>query len=423
MGPFPTPAGRPVASAPPVFLHIGAMKSGTTFLQRVLVDNKDHLAATGHLFPGATWKAQIRAAQDITQAIPDDPVLHDEATGAWDSLAREIRAHQGAASIVSMEFLTHANREQARAAVASLAPAEIHVILTLRDATRTIPSQWQTSVRSKNTVSWDDFKTGVRKSTGLRARLGRLSDPAAIKFRRIHDVPRVLAAWGAAVPPERLHVVTVPASSADPTLLWRRFAGVVGLDPQLGSDSERANESLGYASTELLRRVNILLDDVPLHDYYAIVRENLAKKVMSQRSAQESRPRLDQATLEFGLGWNDRTRQAVERSAAQVVGDLEHDLPTIATERHREAVDDHQPAPSDEELLDAASATLEGLHGLLDRQRRRAAKRGIDVDAAHPVGGHGRRGSDSTAEPVAAVVAEIADLCRVSIELRRLLRT
>lgn len=421
MAHFPS-RGHAAASAPPVYLHIGAMKSGTTLLQRVLIENRDLLSSQGYLFPGATWKSQVRAAQDLTRAIPDDPVLHEEATGAWDSLAEEIRDHRGTASIVSMEFLTHASSAQACAAVAHLAPAEVHVIVTVRDATRVIPSQWQTSIRNKGTESWEDFRTGVRGATGLRARLGLFSNPVAAKFRRIHDMPSVLAAWGKAVPPERLHVVTVPASSVDPSLLWRRFAGVVGLDPALGSDFEPANESLGYASTELLRRVNLELDDVALHDYHAIVRENLARKVMSPLSQQESRPRLDRATFEFGLDWNSRTRDGVEAAGAQLVGDPDQDLPTSPTQRHREAVDETQAPPSDEELLRAAALTLEKLRAAVNRQRRRAAK--LDraegtAPAARPRGGPAQVPND----PVANAVAEIASLCRSSIELRRRIRS
>jgi hypothetical protein len=417
----PSEAAPSDASTPPVFLHIGAMKSGTTYLQKVLIDHKDQLASSGYLFPGKTWKAQIRAAQDMTRAIPADPVLHAEAEGAWDALARQMREHRGVASIVSMEFLTHAGPDQVRAAVESLAPAEVHVILTLRDAARTIPSQWQTSVRSKNTISWEDFRAGVRKADGLRARLGRLSDPAAVKFRRIHDVPRILDAWGQGVPADRLHVITVPASKSDPTLVWRRFAEVTGLDPDLGSASSPANESLGYASAELLRRVNLLLDDVPLHDHYAIVREQLAKKVLSRRSDEEARPRLDQATFDFALDWNKRTHESVLRSGAHVVGDLDEDLPTRPTERHQGTVDDEQAPPTDRELLDAAEAAVDGMRKLLKRQRRRARKRGR---AAQPPGARDGLAApdDASADPVGAAVAQIADLCRASIELRRTIK-
>jgi hypothetical protein len=72
----------------------------------------------------------------------------------------------------------------------------------------------------------------------------------------------VAARWGADLPAERVHVVTVPSSGADSDELWRRFAeacdltGVGGLDLAV----PRANESLGVVEAELLRRVNRALD-------------------------------------------------------------------------------------------------------------------------------------------------------------------
>jgi hypothetical protein len=393
------------------------MKTGTTFLQRILVQNKETLAAHGFLFPGDSWKAQIRGAQEIVRAIPKDPVLRAEAQGAWQPLADDMLRHRGVASVVSMEFLSHGSPQGAQAAVQSLAPAEVHVILTVRDATAMIPAQWQTAVRSGRTDSWPDFSKRIRRAGGPRTRMGLFSDQTAVRFRRFQDVTRMLDAWGQQVPPERLHVVTVPTSSKDPRLLWERFAGVIGLDPDLCSTPDRANESLGYASAELLRRVNVALGDVPLSEYNATVREQLAGQVLAPRSAQEARPRLDRRTFDFGLGWNLRTRAAIDSSGAQVTGDLD-DLPTSASERHRSAVDDAQQPPTDRELLDAAADAVEGMRALVERRARRAAKRGLDVEPASagaaPTGPRGR--SD---DPVAAAVAHVADLCREAMELRR----
>ena len=40
------------APGPVVFLHIGAMKTGTTFLQNLMHENKANLAEAGYLLPG-----------------------------------------------------------------------------------------------------------------------------------------------------------------------------------------------------------------------------------------------------------------------------------------------------------------------------------------------------------------------------------
>lgn len=407
----------PEAAVPPVFLHIGAMKTGTTYLQRVLVDHQQQLAAAGYLFPGDSWVSQIRAAQDLAEAVPEDPVLESQSHGAWDSLVAQMMRHDGAGSIVSMEFLSHADPSAAGRAVSSVQPAPVHVILTVRDATAIIPAQWQTAIRNGRVTTWPDFRAGTRKAAGLRTRREWFADPSAHLFRRVQDVARMLDAWGWHVPSERIHVVTVPPSGSDPTLLWTRFAAVVGLDPGMGAETDRVNESLGYASAELLRRVNVALGPVPVSDYNAIVRGRLAGRVLSARSEQETRPLLDRRTYEFALRWNQRTREAVRRSGAHLVGDLQ-DLPVVPAPHHDGAVDDAQAPPSEPELLAAAEFAVERMRAVVIRRVRRAVGRGIQL-AGPSTGGAVRGPRSGAGDPVAAAVDEIAELCRTAIDLRR----
>jgi hypothetical protein len=47
-----------------VVLHVGLMKSGTSFLQRVLRHNQDLLREQGVLFP-SPWKRQVQAVKDL----------------------------------------------------------------------------------------------------------------------------------------------------------------------------------------------------------------------------------------------------------------------------------------------------------------------------------------------------------------------
>ncbi len=413
------PRPAPDAGAPaPVFLHIGAMKTGTTYLQRVLKHNKHAMLEQGFLFPGDSWKFQVRAAEDVLNAVPDDPVIERAASGAWAELAAQVRGHDGVASVVSMEFLSHAWPRHARAALEALEPAQVHIVLGVRDAARIIPAQWQTSVRSSKTHSWHDFRSSVRRSAGLRARLPVFSDDTAVRFRRNQDVARMLDVWAAVVPPERLHVITVPPSGGDPTLLWRRFAAVTGLDPELGESVDRVNESLGFASTELIRRVNLQLGPhVRPVDYNDTIRHKLSAHILTPYSERESRPLLDQATLDFALGWNARTVKAVTAAGARVEGSLD-DLPTSATEAHLAQVDDEQPPPSEAELVGAAQAALGGLHDLIEQRAARVSKKGIDVTELLE---RARRIDDRWSGPDQADQAtrDVAALCEIAMEIRR----
>lgn len=415
----PSGASRGKA-APPVFLHIGAMKTGTTYLQSVLTENKEQLADRGFLFPGDAWAFQVRAVQDALSLGQRDPKVRAASAGAWPAMARRVLAHEGVASIVSMELLGAAGRKAVDRMVSSLEPSDVHVVLTVRDATATIPAQWQTTVRSGQTISWPAFMRGIRSRPAFGGRWKLFTDPALVKFRKTQDIARMLEVWSRRVPPHRIHVVTVPATGSDPHLLWERFAQAVGLDPAVDSFPDRgANQSLGYASTELLRRVNLALGEIPLSDYNATVREQLAGRVLSSLSEGETRALIDRQTCEFGLAWNRRTRQAVLRTGAIVHGGLE-DLPTEMTASHEARIDDEQAAPTEAELMKVAESAADGMRDLVERRARRARKRGIDVPTEHDV--RVRSGSTTGGEasdPVAEAAAGIAALCWDAIELKR----
>ena len=95
----------------------------------------------------------------------------------------------------------------------------------------------------------------ARSSTRSRtpSREGRI----ATWFWGVQEIPDILNRWGHDLPPERVHLVTVPPPGGPPNLLWERFSqafGLTGLDLDL--EAERANPSLGVPETALLRRIN-----------------------------------------------------------------------------------------------------------------------------------------------------------------------
>lgn len=376
------------------------MKTGTTFLQGLLAQHREQLAEAGLLYPGATWRHQVRAVQDVMDSTHGDPTIEAQARGAWRSVTREMLGHSGGASLLSMEFLSHADVDQAHRVMSSLGSAEVHVVITVRDATATIPAQWQTAVRNGSTLRWEDFRRGVRRAGGRRGRPGRWSDPAAVKFRNAQDVARMLGVWRRFVPADRIHVVTVPLHASDPLLLWQRFSAAVGIDLEVDLDvtAVGGNRSLGYVSTELLRRVNEVLTAGPeapvISDYNATVREELDGRVLAGRGTHEVRPVLDRRTTAFALSWNERTAEALQTTGVDLVGDL-GDLPVRGGRRHVSG-DSHQPPPSAVELLEVAEGSLPALRRMVDRRAARACRRGVDVPSLPQAAPSGRRGPGTT---------------------------
>jgi hypothetical protein len=243
----------------------------------------------------------------------------------------------------------------------------------------------------------------------------------------------MLEVWRCFVPPERIHVVTVPASGGDRSVLWQRFSEAVGLDPRIEGRDTTANTSLGYASTELLRLVNAELagrgrlngstgdlggaERFGLSDYNATVREELAGRVLAARTDREARPLLDRRTGDFALSWNERTCEAVASTRAHLVGDLA-DLPFDQVDPA--LVDDHQPVPSSVQLLEVAEESVVAMRRLVERRAARADRHGLDVPG-EVRGVRGGRDLGGARGATGAVVSEIAVLCREAMVLRRCL--
>ncbi|MEZ5094728.1 MAG: hypothetical protein R2731_00455 [Nocardioides sp.] len=266
-----------------VILHVGTPKTGTSYLQDVLFRNRRRLPTRGLSYPADRPDAHFLAGLDLMQ-LPWGG-LENEAVGAWEELARAVRRWPGT-SIVSHEILAAASRPQAERALESLglgAGAEVHLVLSVRDLTRQIPAEWQENLKHRSALSYRDFLDQIQDP----ARSGRV----ASWFWSVQELPAILDRWAAHLPADRVHLVTVPPSGADPDLLWQRFVSVFRLGGlPLDLAGERANPSLGVPETALLRRLNqAVTRDLPPADYRPLVRELLAHRTLSQRTGS---PRL-----------------------------------------------------------------------------------------------------------------------------------
>jgi hypothetical protein len=258
-----------------VLVHVGAPKTGTSFVQDVLWRNREQLAAQGVLYPAERFDEHFLAALDLLE-LPWGG-LEKQAVGAWDRLARRVREWPGTA-IVSHEILAVASRQQVARALASFGDREVHVVLSARDLARQIPAEWQENVKHRRTISYRGFLDTIQDP-------GR-DDALASWFWGVQEVPDILDRWGGRLPPERVHLVTVPKPGAPRDLLWQRFAAVLGLDPAaLPPETDRANPSLGVPETTLVRRVNQRVNRGVLggDDYRGLVRELLAHRTLSRR--------------------------------------------------------------------------------------------------------------------------------------------
>ncbi|MFI2295410.1 hypothetical protein [Isoptericola sp. NPDC019571] len=233
-----------------VFLHVGAPKSGTTYLQSRLHANRHDLRRHGVLYPsGPLGEPRVHywAALDATGARHGiDP---RRLRGAWDRLVGQVRRARGDV-VVSHELLARADPAQAARVLADLAAtgAEVHVVLTVRDLARELASGWQ-----------ETLKFGAR--TTLRAYLDRVRAGRSAFLDSV-DPTHVLTVWAADLPASRVHVVTAPPAGGAGDTLWLRFLEAVEVDPAWAPrDAERSNASVGAPEAQVLRGLNRRLGD------------------------------------------------------------------------------------------------------------------------------------------------------------------
>ena len=118
---------------------------------------------------------------------------------------RTVRRSDGT-SIISHEILATASRAQIGRALESLGHGdgtEIHLVLSVRDLVRQIPAEWQENVKHRAALTYGALP---RPDPGP-AREGRIPT----WFWGVQEIPDILDRWGHDLPPEQVHLVTVPA--------------------------------------------------------------------------------------------------------------------------------------------------------------------------------------------------------------------
>ncbi|PKH38288.1 hypothetical protein SAMN05192575_10558 [Nocardioides alpinus] len=259
-----------------VLLHVGCPKTGTSYLQDVLFRNQATLREHDILYPADRFDAHFLAALDL-MTLPWGG-LETEAVGSWDRLSAEVRDWHGT-SIISHEIFARATPTQVERALASLGDAEVHLVLSVRDLVRQIPAEWQENVKHRSHITYARFLETVR-DPGRESKIGSW-------FWAVQEVPDILDRWGASLPAEHVHLVTVPPSGSDRGELWRRFSHTFGLDDlPLDLTAERENPSLGVPETSLLRTINQRVTSIlSPPDYRPLVRELLAHQTLSRSVA------------------------------------------------------------------------------------------------------------------------------------------
>ncbi len=296
-----------------VYLHIGAPKTGTTYLQDRLGANSEALAEHGVHFPRGPLgrdpgHTHFRAALDLLGEDWGGPTGHAE--GYWDALMRKVRRTRGTV-VISHEILSAAPKDKIAKAMSDLEGSDVHVVFSARDIARQLPAFWQETIKYGRRWTFKRF-------------LDRAQENPDLWFWRSQSLPNVLSRWGAGLEPDHVHLVTVPQPGGPRDLLWKRFCTAFGIDPAWApKESERVNPSMGVAETALIRRLNRRLATQGLseHHHATLVREMLVHQNLANRAGRKATlpPDLYPWAAEIAETWIEWA----EGSGIDVVGDVD----------------------------------------------------------------------------------------------------
>ena len=324
-----------------VYLHVGAPKTGTTYLQDRLALNRQELARHDVHYPLGLQASHFKAALDLLDVSWGGQ--REGARGEWAKLVDRVNRQDGTV-IVSHEILAGARPQQIRRAMADFADSEVHLVYSARDLARQIPAEWQEGVKHRRRRTFARFLRQVQNARRTKPNMW---------FWKAQGLPDVLTRWSHGLPPEQVHLVTVPQSGAPRDLLWHRYCEAFGIDPAWApAESSRENVSIGTAETALLRRFNRRLKKagLPGEDYRRIVRQLVVHETLAQRKDM-TRAALPPSAFpwveEIAQEWVDW----VEGSGIRVVGDIDDLRPVRPAE---DAVWRDPDKPRRRDMVDAA---------------------------------------------------------------------
>jgi len=332
-----------------VYLHVGAPKTGTTYLQDRLARNRGELARHGVHYPMGAGGTMFEAAIDLLDMSWGGQ--REAARGEWDSLMARVRRANGTA-IVSHEILAAAKPAQVKHVMSALVDAEVHLVYSARDLARQIPAEWQEGVKHRRKRSFARFLADVQSAPRRGSQMW---------FWRVQGLPDVLSRWSRNLPPAHVHLVTVPQHGAPRDELWRRYCQAFAIDEAWAPDqSPRENLSIGVAEATLIRRLNRRLrnsDSLENDAYRRLVRELVVHQTLAQRE------NMARATLPpEAYPWAEEVAEEwiewAEGAGIDVIGDLQ-DLRPVLLEG--EWVDPDRPRPG--QMVDAALDVIEALLG------------------------------------------------------------
>lgn len=308
----------PALPADGVLLHIGVHKTGTTAIQAALADARSELKHHHVTYPGKL-QAQHRAALAVLGRhwgwnTRGGSVL-DRAH--FDKLAKRVRANSDRI-VISSEFFCEADAATSAEVVRELGADRVHVVVTLRNLGKLLPSSWQQYLKYGLTTPYETWLEDVFATPG--------SSKMSPTFWRRHDHAAVVRRWSEAVGADRVTVVIL--EDVDRRAMFATFAQLLGVPEGILTERMEltSNRSMTAAEAEVLRRLNQRVKkSMQWEEYVRYVRRGVALGMVEGRKPDPSEPTLmtPQWALDAAATQGNQFADAIADMQVRVLGDLD----------------------------------------------------------------------------------------------------
>jgi hypothetical protein len=367
------PSGLPPGA---IVLHVGPPKSGTTTIQAVASRNREKLLAAGVRYPGSTFNHRIQISALMGRQTGWGDGARQQPLSHWQRLVDEVRSETERRILLSSEFVSECDDDQAARFRAELGP-DLHVVVTLRCYAEMLASGWQEYVKTGSPRTLD---------TWLRDTLAGPTSRTSPGFQRRSDYAGLIRRWVHLLGPQ--NVTVVMADRRHPHQLTDAFADLLcvprGLFRPNEADRLTFNRSLTLPEAEMFRAMNVLVRTHEIADsrhYDRMVRGGAVARVQRTRTPGPLEPPvlLPAWAARRAARRAEEFVEGIAATGCRIVGDLEA-LKTPAPVRPR------TPEVSVVPVGVAAQALAGALAASIGQDVLFGAREGFDLTPASAAG-------------------------------------
>ncbi len=340
-----------VVPAGGILLHIGVHKSGTTAIQAAFENARPSLAQFGVVYPGEQQAHRAIASSAMGRPLGwrTTGALKPDAS-AWNDFVRTAHSYSGI-TVCSSEFFAESDDRTAAAIVERVGLDRIHVVLTLRNLGRILPSAWQQMLKSGFEMDYSRWLTDILVTPPEQMH------PKSTTFWIRHRHGDVVRRWTELVGPERLTVIVV--DDQDREAIYSSFEQLLGMP--VGALLEYRdlsnNRSMTAPEAELIRALNVAVGGGKgWKPYSQQQHDSMIKAITEGRQAPAGEARLltPQWALDIAAELAREDVNTIRALGVRVIGDLD------LLAEHLTSPDEMAESNTDTIPVDAAVAAILG---------------------------------------------------------------